>query len=327
MPHIHPLEDFAQLRLLADPRRLRILRLLMDGPATLTQLAKALRHSPAWVRHHILALEAAGLVEMAGTRTTRGHVLKFYRARAEAFLLQKMILPQGKKPLLLFAGSDEPALDLIGAGMEKHLKLLRLPVGSLDGLIHLRQGLCHFSGSHLLDESGEYNTPFLRRLFPDRDVTLVTLAQRTQGWMLAPGNPKSLRGVEDLARREVRLANRNAGSGTRLWIDRELRRAGLPAAGVKGYEGEFSTHEEAAVQVLQGGADLSLGLQAAAQAHGLDFIPLFEERYDLVFPSGETSAAPVLDFIQTKGFRAALAARIGYNPAQTGRQIQFQETP
>ncbi len=327
MAQIQPLDDYARLRLLADPRRIRILRLLMDGPASLTQLAAALRHSPAWVRHHLLALEEVSLVEPAGTRLVDGHVMKLYRACAQAFLLQKMVLPQGKKPLLLFAGSDEPALDLISSHLEKHLKMLRLPVGSLDGLIHLRQGLCQLSGSHLMDVSGEFNTPFVRHLFPDRGVTLVTLAQRTQGWMLAPGNPKGLRGVEDLARLGIRLANRNPGSGTRLWIDRELREAGINPAKVKGYRREFSTHDEAASEIRLGRADLSLGLQSAAQAHGLDFIPLFEERYDLVFLSGDESTIPVLEHIQTKGFRLSLAARIGYNPAQTGRQIHFQEAP
>lgn len=285
-----------------------------------------MRHSPAWVRHHLLALEGGGLVESAGTCLEHGHVLKLYRARADAFLLQKMVLPQGRKPLLLFAGSDEPALDLIAAHLEKHLKLLRLPVGSLDGLIRLRQGLCHLSGSHLVDDSGEYNIPFLRHLFPDRSVSVVTLAQRTQGWMLAPGNPKKMRGVEDLARRGIRIANRNPGSGTRLWIDRELRRAGLDPARVKGYRNEFSTHEEASAQVKMGGADLSLGLQSAAQAHGLDFIPLFEERYDLVFLSEYESVAPILDYIQTKAYRLSLASYPGYNPALTGKQIHFQET-
>lgn len=327
MSHIQPLEDYTQLRLLADPRRMRILRLLMSGPATLTQLAAVLRHSPARVRHHLLALEKAGLVEPAGSRLENGHLMKFYRARAQAFLLQKMVLPQGRKPVLLFAGSDEPALDLVAAHLEKHLSLLRLPVGSLDGLIHLRQGLCHLSGSHLVDESGEYNTPFLRHLFPDRRIGLVTLLQRTQGWMLAPGNPKGLRGAEDLARPGIRLANRNAGSGTRLWIDRELRRLGIDSARVGGYGREFSTHEEAAAQVRMGAADLSLGLQSAAQAQGLDFTPLFEERYDLVYPSGDESAVRILDYIQTKAFRLSLARRIGYNPARTGQQIRFQENP
>jgi putative molybdopterin biosynthesis protein len=201
-----------------------------------------------------------------------------------------------------------------------------LSVGSLDGLIQLRQGLSHFSGSHLLDESGEYNTPFIRHLFPDRSMSLVTLALRTQGWMLAPGNPKGLKGAQDLGRKDVRFANRNRGSGTRLWIDRELRRLGLDPAQVDGYEHEFATHAEAAEQIRLGHADLSLGLQSAAQARGLDFIPLFEERYDLVFPAEGKEATPVLDFIQTREFREALASRAGYNPSLTGGQIHLQET-
>jgi putative molybdopterin biosynthesis protein len=322
MPEIQPLQDYAQLRLLADPRRMRILRLLMAGPATLTQLAQRLQHSPAWVRHHVLVLESAGLIELAETRTTGRVTEKFYRARSGAFLLQRLILPQGKKPLVLFSGSDEPALDLIAVHLQKHMSLMSLRVGSLDGLINLRQRLCHLSGAHLLDEGGEYNTPFIRHIFPDRAVSLVTLAQRTQGWMLAAGNPKGIQGIQDVVRSDVRFVNRNPGSGTRLWIDRELHRVGLEPGQVSGYRREFSTHAGAAEQISAGRADVSLGLHSAAHALGLDFIPLFEERYDLVFPSEqEKIAASILDYIQTKEFRAALASLIGYSAAQTGQQI------
>ncbi len=324
MPKIDALEDLDQLRLLADPRRMRILRLLMSAPATLTQLARTLRQSPAWVRHHLLALERAGLVELAEVRTTGRVTEKFYRAHSSVFLLQKLVLPRGKKHLVLFSGSDEPALPLIAAHLQKHLNLLALPVGSLDGLIHLRQGLCHFSGSHLLDESGEYNLPFIRRLFPDREVKVVTLAGRTQGWMLAPGNPKGIRGVQDLARRDIRFANRNPGSGTRLWVDREIHRLGLGPAQINGYGRAFATHAETAARIRAGEADLGLGLQAAAQAQGLDFIPLFEERYDLVFPSAsEENLIPILEYVETGEFRASLASLTGYNTAHTGEQIQL----
>ena len=148
-----------------------------------------------------------------------------------------------------FSRADFLALPLIAAHLQKHLSLLSLSVGSLDGLIHLRQGLCHFSGSHLLDENGEYNLPFIRRLFPDREVEVVTLAGRTQGWMLAPGNPKSIRGVQDLARTDIRFANRNPGSGTRLWVDREIHRLGLAPAQINGYGRAFATHAETAARI------------------------------------------------------------------------------
>jgi putative molybdopterin biosynthesis protein len=96
---------------------------------------------------------------------------------------------------------------------------LVLPVGSLDGLIALRQGLAHLTGCHLLDiDSGEYNLPYVRHLFPERSMKLVTLAHREQGLMLAAGNPRQIHGIDDLRRGEVSFINRNPGSGTRLWL-------------------------------------------------------------------------------------------------------------
>jgi putative molybdopterin biosynthesis protein len=143
---------------------------------------------------------------------------KFYRAA---------VLPEGGKPAIVFSGSHDLALEKISAQIADHLTLLTLPVGSLDGLVNLRQGLCQISGAHLLDKSGEYNAPFVRHLFPDRVMDLVTLAYRTQGLMLAPGNPQGIRNAADLARASLRFINRNPGSGTRLWLDKELGRLGI----------------------------------------------------------------------------------------------------
>jgi DNA-binding transcriptional ArsR family regulator len=229
MKTVQPLHAFDKIKLLADARRMEILRLLMASPATLTQLARTLNQSPAWIRHHILTLQSAGLIEIAEVRRTGKVTQKFYRAKADALLLQEILLPKTKKPAILFSGSHDLALEGIAEHLAKHITLLSLPVGSLDGLVNLRQGLCQISGSHLLDENGEYNTPFVRHLFPDRDVELVTLAYRTQGLIISAGNPKGIKNVADLARPNVRFANRNPGSGTRLWLDAELRRLSIPA--------------------------------------------------------------------------------------------------
>ena len=324
MDRVHLLHDFEQIKLLADPRRLRILRLLMHHPSTLTELARSLGQSPAWVRHHLLALQSAGLVQLDEIRVTGKVTEKFYRAQAGALLLREIVLPETKKPVILFAGSDEPALAQIARHLDRRLFLFSLPVGSLDGLITLRQGLCQLSGAHLLDASGEYNRPFVQHLFPDREVRMLTLAHRTQGWMLAPGNPKALNGVDDLARRGVRFVNRTPGSGTRLWIDSELRRRGLSPEQIQGYDRQVNTHEQAAALVQSGEADISLGLQAAAQARGLDFLPLFEERYDLVLmPEHERLLMPLLDYVQTSNFRKTLASLPGYSSIHTGQQIHF----
>jgi len=301
-----------------------ILRLLMGSPATLTHLARTLKQSPAWVRHHILALESAGLVEVSEVRKSNRVTEKFYRAKADALLLQELILPKSGKPMVVFSGSHDLGMEEIAEHLRDHVLLLNLPVGSLDGLVNLRQGLCQVSGIHLLDESGEYNTPFVRHLFPDQDVEIITLAHRTQGLIVADGNPKAVTRLSDLARPGVRFVNRNAGSGTRLWLDAELRHDQIPSEKINGYEKIVKTHTEAAVLIQSGKADAAIGLQAAAHQHGLDFIPFFEERYDLVLPREQEKALfPVLDYIQTAGFRKSLVSLTGYNTAQSGEQIPF----
>lgn len=324
MESVEILHAFEQIKLLSDARRMAILRLLMAGPATLTQLAMTLEQSPARVRHHVKTLEGAGLVELAEVRTTGTVTEKFYRARAGAFLLHEYVLPEGRKPSIIFSGSHDLALDGVAGRLSKRVTMLSLPVGSLDGLIHLRQGLCQVSGAHLLDSSGEYNAPFVRHLFPDRDMELVTLANRTQGLMLAPGNPESIRSTTDIARRGVRFVNRNRGSGTRLWLDTELARLGVEPAHIHGYSHEVRTHSETAALIEAGEADCALGLQAAAIRHGLDFIPLFEERYDLVLTrENEKPLGPILDYLQTAAFRRELIALGGYNPAHAGEQVRL----
>lgn len=324
MKKIEAIHSFGKIKVLADPRRMDILRLLMASPATLTRLARTLKQSPAWVRHHILALESAGLVEVSEIRRTGKVTEKFYRARENALLLQELILPKTRKPVVIFSGSHDLALDGIADRLQRHVLLLSLPVGSLDGLVNLRQGLCQISGSHLLDESGEYNIPFVRRLFPDRQVEVVTLAYRTQGLMLASGNPRGVKGIPDIAKPGVHFVNRNPGSGTRLWFDAALRTYNLPAENVRGYDNVVKTHTEAALLIETGRADAAVGLQAAAYRYGLDFIPLFEERYDLVLPRENVKRlSPLLDYLQTSTFRAELNTLTGYNSRHSGEQITF----
>jgi putative molybdopterin biosynthesis protein len=322
MKKVEPVHSFGSIKLLADPRRMDILRLIMAAPATLTQLARTLRKSPAWIRHHILALESASFIEVSEIRKTGRVTEKFYRAKADALLLQEIVLPKTKKPALIFSGSDDLAIEAIAEHLQNHVTLLSLSVGSLDGLVNLRQGLCQISGSHLFDEYGEYNRSFVRYLFPDREMEIFTLAYRIQGLMLPAGNPKSMKNISDIAKPNIRIVNRNAGSGTRLWLEKELSKLNIQAEQVRGYDKVVKTHNEAAALVANKKADAALGLQAAAHQHGLDFIPLFEERYDLVLPrENEKVVMPLLQYLQTSNFRAKLNALPGYNSAHTGEQI------
>jgi putative molybdopterin biosynthesis protein len=322
MKTVQTIQSFDQIKLLADARRMEILRLLMAAPATLTILARILKQSPAWVRHHILALESAKLIEVSELRKTGKVTEKFYRAKAAAFLLQEVVLPKSKKQSIIFSGSHDLALEDIAEHLNKHVTLLSMPVGSLDGLVNLRQGLCQISGAHILDATGEYNTPTVRHLFPDRNVELVTLAYRTQGLMVASGNPKGIKKISDLASENVKFINRNSGSGTRIWFDNELKKLKLDPSQIPGYDHSVKTHSEAAQAVFTKTADVALGLQAAAKQHELDFIPLFEERYDLILPrENEEVLSPLLDYLQTSTFRTSLGRLVGYNPTHSGEQI------
>lgn len=323
MPPLERIHSFEQLKLMADPRRLTILRRLMAAPASLTQLGQALGEHPAWVRHHLKQLEKGGLVELVETRVTSGVVEKFYRARAHGYFLEELVLPDDPAhPAVVFAGSHDLAIELLVRQVAAYLDILTLPIGSLDGLAALRQGLSSFSGAHLLDTSGEYNVPFVRHFFPDRAMLLVTLAHREQGLMLFPGNPLQVRSLADLARPEVVIVNRQKGSGTRLWLDRELNRLGIPSDQIRGYNREVRFHTECARLVQTREACVAVGLRAAAVQAGLDFIPLFRERYDLIFPrERETALLPVLEMLQTSAFRHRVEDLRGYETAHTGEQI------
>jgi putative molybdopterin biosynthesis protein len=323
MSSIQTLRSFEQLKLLADPRRRAILQQLMSGPASLTMIGKVIGEHPAWVRHHLKQLEAAGLVELVETRIQSGVVEKFYRACAGGFLVQELILPQNReRQVIVFSGSHDLAVELLTNLLAKYLDILTLPIGSLDGLIALRQNLCNISGAHLLDPCGEYNLPFIRHFFPDRAMQVVTLAHREQGLMTAPGNPKSIHSLADLRRENVTFINRNPGSGTRLWLDHHLQAEGISTGSILGYENSVSTHTTCASLVQSGKADVALGLRAAAHQFELDFIPLFHERYDLVFMQEQSSMLnPFLDTIQTQTFRRGVGALTGYDTTHTGEQI------
>ena len=316
------IRSFEQIKILADARRLQLLRLLMAAPSTLTQLAAAVGHTPAWVKHHLTVLENAGLVELLEVRTHGTVTEKFYASRAAAWLLQEIIFPSGDSTVFLFAGSHDLALELIAEHLAPGIDLLIQPVGSLDGLATLRLGFCHLAGTHLLDVSGVYNVPYIRQLFPEGLVSLMTLAHRQQGLMFAPGNPKGIHSLQDISRQDISFIIRNRGSGTRVWVDTQLQGLGIPVKTIHAYPREVSTHSEAAGIIERGQADATIGLQAAAVAHHLEFIPLFTERYDLAIPAGQLERlAPLLEYIQSAAFRTEVGSLAGYDSTHSGEWV------
>jgi putative molybdopterin biosynthesis protein len=227
-------------------------------------------------------------------------------------------------------GSHDLVLDLAASWLRAADPLITLAssnVGSLGGLVALRDGLCHLAGSHLLDPgSGQYTLPYLDRLFGvDADVAVVRLVHRDQGLIVAPGNPLGLAGTQDLTRPAVRYVNRQRGAGTRVLLDHHLASRGIDPTAVSGYAREEHTHLAVAAAVAAGSADTGMGILAAATAFGLDFVPVAQEPYDLVLrTSGLTDEllAPLWTLLDRPEFRAAVEALGGYSCAETGRRIR-----
>jgi len=225
-------------------------------------------------------------------------------------------------------GSHDMTLDLIANLLktrDPQVNLASSNVGSLGGLLALRKGNAHLAGSHLLDtESGEYNISYIDRYLPGVEVYLVNLVHREQGLLVAPGNPKCIKGLEDLSLGAVRFVNRQTGSGTRILLDWRLAQLGLDPTQINGYEREEYTHMAVAVDVLSGSADVGMGIHAAAQALGLDFIPVTTERYDLVIPAAHHNNPLVkglLEVVATQEFKDQVMAMGGYDVRETGRII------
>lgn len=229
---------------------------------------------------------------------------------------------------LLAIGSHDNLLDLLDSLLRRShpgFRLTSAHVGSLGGLLALAQGQCHLAGSHLLDpDSGIYNRHAIRQNLQGMDVTLIRLVEREQGLMVRPGNPLAIQGLADLARPEVSFINRQRGSGTRVLLDYKLNGLGIAPDAIRGYRDEEYTHMNVASAVLSGRADAGLGARAAANAMGLDFIPVGMEEYELVIPDQymqDERMQALLEVIRSDGFREQAYAMGGYNPDQSGEIV------
>lgn len=234
--------------------------------------------------------------------------------------------PEESLPAVLhFVGSHDPAMALIAAHYPRVTGGCTLKLsfaGSLGGLIALAEKKADLAGCHLWDEPTDtYNEPFVRKLLPGQKVALLTLAHRRVGFILPPGNPLQVRKIADLGRPGIRFVNRQQGSGTRVWLDAQLRRAGLDSATLCGYSDEKMTHSEVAGAVSKGQGDVGLGVESAALSFGLDFVELTTERYDLVIPAEKwelDSVQALWAWLQTDPAKAAIHSLGGYDTLQTG---------
>ncbi len=228
-------------------------------------------------------------------------------------------------------GSHDLALAALAERLAERwppLHLVCLSTGSTEGLTAIGRGEGMAAGTHLLDpETKQYNVSYIQRWLADLPLVMINLSFREVGLLVSPGNPKGINAPADLAREDVTFVNRQPGSGTRVLLDFLLKEHSIPPTTVAGYEREAYTHTMVAEAIRQGSADAGLGILAAARAFKLDFVPVTEERYDLVIPKRFLELARIeamAETINDAAFRDAVEKLGGYSTRQTG-EIVFEQ--
>lgn len=230
--------------------------------------------------------------------------------------------------IIRFSGSHDPAVAWLAghfAEVDPAYQLQPQFTGSLGGLIALAEGKCDLAGCHLLDqESDTYNIPFVRRLLPGQKLALVLLANRRLGLILQPGNPLYIRSLGELPNPKVKFINRQPGSGTRVWLDVQLRRLGIDPDSINGYRLEVQSHSAVAQAVAEGIANCGFGLESSALAYRLDFQFLTTEEYHLVIPLPQLDRLVVkafLEWLASPAVKEAISGLGGYDTDNTGEMM------
>jgi molybdate-binding protein len=226
---------------------------------------------------------------------------------------------------ILVAGCD-PAVSVLSRHVQPAgVELVLVHRNSSQSLALVKEGCVHIAGTHLRDESsGESNLAAVGHLFARHSVAVISFAVWETGVLTAAGNPKSIQGVEDFARKDVRIVNREEGAGSRVLLDSRLKGLGINACEVQGYGDLAPGHLAAAWQVQLGAADACVATRAAARAFGLHFIGLGSERYDFVIRKGHLELpriVNVLDILNRQDFRRELEELGGYDTSVSGRRV------
>jgi excisionase family DNA binding protein len=229
--------------------------------------------------------------------------------------------------LLIITGSNDPLLDRAISLFNSHTSdqvAVFGNLGSMGGLSALRKNLCHIASSHLLQENeSEYNFDFAFKEL-DEMPAVVNFCRREQGILVQKGNPKSLSTVADLAQAGIKIVNRSLSTGTRLLLDRELKKAGLSGEKIKGYSNEVSRHLDVGLEVLSGRADAGPGIRAVAGVLDIGFIPLRWERFDLMISKQrffDEGIQRFLGLLHEKEFRDMANRLEGYDVELGGKMV------
>ncbi|MBN2372910.1 helix-turn-helix transcriptional regulator [bacterium] len=225
---------------------------------------------------------------------------------------------------LIIAGSNDMLLEnLLALFQDKHRDILPLysSIGSMKGINALKKGWCHICAAHMLQKEDEdYNLAYIKDMFHE-GFMIVNFAYRTQGLILEAKNPKNVQGIKDIARPDIKIVNRQSGTGTRFLLEYELERNNIDIKNVKGYNTICLSHLDVGIEILSGRADIGLGIQAVAQILGLAFIPLRNERFDLIVRkdlSSDIKIQTFVRFLRSKDIRDYSQRFAGYDLKDMG---------
>lgn len=229
---------------------------------------------------------------------------------------------------IIIAGQDQ-ILDILSEYIKENIadvRVLRNQVGSYSNLYDLYNDRISLCSSHLWDgDKNEYNYEYVRRLLPGIPCVIINLAYRMQGFYVAKGNPYNISSWEDLINKKVSIINREKGSGTRILLDEKLRANNISSSNIKGYNIERNSHLSVASSIARGEGDVGIGIEKIAlQVKGIDFIPMQEERYDIVIKKSDLASPiykAIVDIIKSKEFKDEIDGLSGYDIRDIGKII------
>lgn len=231
----------------------------------------------------------------------------------------------------VITGSHDLSVDVLHTLLRKEHPdrfLVSSHVGSMSGILAIQKEEAHAAGIHLFDEeTGTYNVPYMEKYLKGLDIVLIQLVYREQGWIVPKGNPLGVSSVADISKPHVTFINRQRGAGTRLLLDYLLKKEGIDRNSIYGYDREAVTHLSVAAAVAGGTADVGLGIYSAARTMGLGFIPVAEERYDLLMNRrfyDSLEGQTLLSVIRSESFKTEMEALGGYSCRESG-QIVFEK--
>lgn len=344
----YPISAVLTLKLFGRPLIYSFLGLEPPAPQTTTALMSRPVHSSMGVDHFVRVTLGRVHDELIATPSGKGAGAVMSLVRADGLLT----IPSGNEGVgagervtiellrdhkevdatLVITGSHDNIIDTMANQLhlaKPRVRVSSAHVGSMGGIMAIKRGEAHMAGSHLLDEeTGEYNISFIKRFLSNLSLDLITLCYREQGLIVPKGNPKNIQSFSDMIAGEMIFINRQKGAGTRLLTDNLLKQQKIDSAQLHGYDHEEYTHMNIAAAVAGGHADAGMGIRAAANALGLDFIPVTEERYDLIIPKAlqtDFRVDAVLNMMRKKSsFHDKVTSLGGYDLRDCGAVVYSQ---